>query len=84
MMPKGRSRNLSHPIEEIAMRYLVAAMMFLAAFAVVPGWATAGPLTKPPKLEKMIKSPVHKKDKAPGASYTGQQGGGHKIFHRGG
>ena len=67
------------------MRYLVALWMVLAIFAAVPVSAPAGPLTKPPKLDKMIKSPVHKKDKAPGASYTGQQGGGgHKILHRGG
>lgn len=66
------------------MRYLAALGMILAILANVPVSATAGSLTRPPKLDKMIKSPIHKKDKAPGASCTGQQdGSGHKLLHRG-
>jgi hypothetical protein len=67
------------------MRYIVTLLTLLAVLAAFPVSATAGPLTKPPKLDKMIKSPIHKKDKTPDASGAGQQGGGgRKLLHRGG
>jgi hypothetical protein len=60
------------------MRRFLTLLTASAILAAVPTLATAGPLTKPPKLEKMIKSPVHKKAQAP-ESFTGPQGGGHKC-----
>jgi hypothetical protein len=67
------------------MRYVVLLLALLAVSAAVPVSATGGHRTKPPKLEKMIKSPVHKKDKTPNPSSTGQQGsGGQGLLHRGG
>ena len=63
------------------MRYLLA---FLAVFALVvsPVPVAAGHLMKPPKLDKMLKPPKH--PQPVGASYTGEQSGGLKLFRRGG
>lgn len=51
------------------MRYLLTLLTVLAILAVAPVSVPAGPLTKPPKLDKMLKPP--KKCVKPGASYNG-------------
>jgi hypothetical protein len=64
------------------MRYLVVLLTILTLLAAAPIPVAAGPLMKPPKLDKMLKPPKH--PKPVGASYTGQQSAGLKLFRRGG
>jgi hypothetical protein len=63
------------------MRCFLILLAALAILAATTPPATAGRLMRPPKLEKMIKSPRHQKSPSPGASYNGtQESGGHKLL----
>ncbi len=65
------------------MRYLLTLLAILAIVVAAPIPIAGGPLTKPPKLDKMLKPP--KKPKPPGESYSGKQcTSGHKLLHHGG